>query len=240
MTPETAERLLALNRAFYDRVADSFARTRAAPQPGFAAAAAWLPTGRLTVLDAGCGEGRFGRFLAAQGRLGAYVGLDMAGDLLRHARRAWPAEGPPARFLQRDLLDEACFRDLPPSAVVVCLAVLQHIPGVARRAALLSALGRQVRPGGGVLLSTWQFADAPRQRRKIAPWALAGLADGDVEPGDYLLTWQGDPQALRYVARIDETALAALAADAGLRLQDTLRADGREGDLNLYAWLTPL
>jgi SAM-dependent methyltransferase len=238
VTPETANHLLALNRRFYARAAESFARTRATAQPGFAQVVDWLPTGRLAVLDAGCGEGRFGRFLAAAERLAAYIGLDGDRRLLQRAARTWPAGAPAARFVQRDLALPAALQGLPPADLVVCLATLQHIPGVANRRALLQALGRQLQPGGTLLLSTWQFPTSARQRRKEVDWALAGLSAADVEPGDALLTWQGDRQQLRYVAAIDEPALRDLSAAAGLTLSQSLRADGREGDLNLYARLT--
>ena len=91
-------------------------------------------------------------------------------------------------------------------------------------------------PGGTVILSTWQFLDSPRQRRKIRPWSEAGVAEQAVEAGDHLLTWKGG-EPLRYVRHIDRDEIAALAAAAGLTVVDTFRADGREGNLNLYAAL---
>jgi hypothetical protein len=43
--------------------------------------------------------------------------------------------------------------------------------------------------------------------------------------------------ALRYVHQLDLDEVRTLAADAGLRLLDTFRADGKEGNLNLFALL---
>jgi hypothetical protein len=88
---------------------------------------------------------------------------------------------------------------------------------------------------GRIFLSNWQFAHSARQRRKIVIWEEVGLQPDDVEPGDYLLTWQRDGRGLRYVHLIDDEETAALAAEASLRVVAMYRSDGREGDLNLYS-----
>jgi hypothetical protein len=85
-----------------------------------------------------------------------------------------------------------------------------------------------------LILSTWQFLDADRLRARILPWTTVGLRPEDVEAGDYLLAWGEGAAGHRYCAAIDEPELCALAAKAGLARVDTFRADGKEGNLNLY------
>jgi hypothetical protein len=79
-----------------------------------------------------------------------------------------------------------------------------------------------------------------RQRKKITDWREVGLQPEQLEANDYLLTWNRGGRGLRYVNYIDEPEMQALSREAGLRLLATFRADGREGNLNLYSLLEPL
>ena len=232
MDSEIVSRLRALNSAFYEKLAAPFAQTRARPQPGFFLLLDHLPQPCRRLLDVGCGEGRFGRFLREHAAVEAYVGVDFSPELLAKAQEE--AEG---RFLMRDLTRPGCLEGVGEFPVVACLAVLQHIPGRANRLSLLQEMADHLLPSGRLFLSTWQFLDSERQRRKIAPWEAVDLAPEQVEAGDYLLTWQRSGFGLRYVCYINRAEMEALATEAGLVVIDQFRRDGREGDLNLYAIL---
>jgi SAM-dependent methyltransferase len=229
MTPEAAQKLLSLNREFYAALADPFAATRETPQPGFDRLLAALPRTPCDVLDVGCGNGRFGHYLQQQNALNHYVGIDFSAELLAHA--ALRVQGD---YFQRDLSFPGCLNDLVVYDVVACLAVLQHIPGYVNRLRLLYEMKERVGENGRIFISTWQFMNSERQQRKLRDWSEIGLSAADVEPNDYLLTWQRDGFGLRYVCFVDETEMAKLAQDAGLKLVDQFRSDGKEGNLNLY------
>lgn len=233
MREAISDRLLALNRAFYQTFAGPFARTRANPQPGFSLLMPFFPEHCVTVLDVGCGEGRFGRFLADLRSDLMYVGVDFSSELLQYAAAALPD----ATFLQRDISDPGNLDDLGPFDLVASLALLQHIPGRSNRIRALEEMGGRLKPDGRLVLSTWQFMQSPRQRRKVVPWSTIGLSDDKLERNDYLLDWRSGGTGLRYVAYIDESELAALAHEASLSILETFRSDGREGNLNLYAIL---
>lgn len=237
MDEGTAARLLALNRRFYDQLADPFAESRQRPQPGFDRLLAHMPQPCDCVLDVGCGEGRFGRFLADAGFDGCYRGVDFSEKLLASAAANLPAQLDSA-FQVRNLAAEGALDGLGSYSVVASLAVLQHIPGRASRVRLLREMGAHLEPDGRLFLSTWQFLDNPRQQRKVVPWTEAGIDEAVLETGDYLLTWRSGGYGLRYVAYIDAAETERLAAEAGLRLIANFRSDGREGDLNLYTVLS--
>ena len=230
MEPQTAQRLLDLNRDFYSGFAGSFAQTRAAPQPGFTRLLDFLPDPCHTVVDIGCGNGRFGLFLQSNDREISYTGVDFTDDLLQMAAAAITGT-----FLTRDISRPGFLQEQGQFDLGVCLATLQHIPGKANRVTVLREMADHLVENGRIFLSNWQFAHSARQRRKIVTWEEVGLQPDDVEPGDYLLTWQRDGRGLRYVHLIDDEETAALAAEASLRVVAMYRSDGREGDLNLYS-----
>jgi len=232
MDSKVVDRLRALNRAFYEKLAAPFAQTRSRPQPGFSLLLDHLPRPCPRLLDVGCGEGRFGRFVQERAAVDEYVGVDFSPKLLARAEEV--IEG---SFLVRDLTRTGCLEGVGDFPAVACLAVLQHIPGRENRVRLLQEMADHLLPDGRIFLSTWQFLDSERQRRKIAPWGAADLSPEQVEADDYLLTWQRSGFGLRYVCYIDSVDTAALAEEAGLAVAEQFRSDGREGNLNLYTIL---
>ncbi len=239
MDAKTRTALADLNRAFYARFAGDFARTRQSWPPGFQGILPYLASS-FNVLDLGCGNGRLLLFLAEQGWRGRYLGVDSSDSLLAIARaRARALAGIEAEFRLGDLLVPgwpAVLAGFSPDAAAA-LAVLHHIPGADDRAAFVAATGRILPPGGHLVLSTWQFLSSPRLRSHILPWPAAGLSAADVDPGDYLLSWGQGAAGRRYCAAIGEAEISLLAAQAGLDVVSTFRADGHEGNLNLYAIL---
>ena len=239
MRPDIRRRLIALNRTFYRRFAGAFSTTRFGAHPGYERLLPYVPT-RAVVIDLGCGNGRLVRFLAARGRCGEYWGVDVSLPLLAIAREAtrhlpcWQT-----RFLALDLAEPGWAALLPQETfdVAFALAVLHHIPGQTYRQAFVTEMARLVRPGGHAILSTWRFLHNARMRRKIVPWETISLRAEEVEAGDYLLDWKKEGIGYRYVHHVTEEEMARLATQAGLHVVEMFHADGREGDLSLYAVL---
>ncbi len=233
MIPEIAQKLRDLNQQFYSALADPFAASRATPQPGFALLWEWVPPAARTLLDVGCGNGRFAQFLFNHQAITQATGVDFSTDLLAKARQLVPQ----ATFLPRDMTRPGFLAGLGQFDVVACLAAMQHVPGHANRVALLREMGDHLAENGRIFLANWQFMSSPRQRRKVRDWTEAGLTDADVEPNDYLLTWQRSGFGLRYVCQIDAAETAVLAQKAGLHILHQFRSDGKEGNLSLYTIL---
>lgn len=230
MKPEIIEKLLNLNQQFYDTIAESFAESRQSPMQGFYDMLNYLPKPTVSLLDVGCGNGRYGHFMQGQGVLNGYAAVDFSIELLNFAREMVPD----GTFFQRDMSQPHFLDGLGKYDVVACLAAMHHLPGRANRVQLLRSLKGCVRENGLVFLANWQFTDSERQRRKIMDWSEIGLSEEDVEPGDYLLKWQRGQLALRYACMVDEAETARLAAEAGLTITAQFRNDGKEGNLSLY------
>jgi len=52
---------------------------------------------------------------------------------------------------------------------ILLLAVLHHIPGGDVRARIMRQMRELLAPQGCVIVSTWQFMDNERMRKKIVP-----------------------------------------------------------------------
>jgi tRNA (uracil-5-)-methyltransferase TRM9 len=244
MDDATRARLLELNRDFYAQVARPFDETRQARTPGKLRLVEWIGARQspepVRILDVGCGNGRLALMLDDCGRAIDYVGVDGEPQLLTAARHA--AAGLAhvrTRFVLADLAQEAWWGELPTGYfhVVTCLATLQHMPGYALRQRLVADLAKLAAAGGVVVVSAWQFLESERLRGRRLDWTVVGIDEAATEPGDALLPWKQGVYAVRYVHQIDAVEMARLAAAGGLQMLDHYRADGREGNLNLYAML---
>jgi len=242
MRPAVQTQLLDLNRRFYATVAVEFDRTRQGLPEGMLTLAqvlhARLPA-PARLLDAGCGNGRFARALAQEHVTGAYLGIDADARLLDlAATQTADLPGLACQFATVDLAQpDWTVAASAPYDAVACLAVLHHFPGHDLRRRILTELAMLLAPGGRLALSTWQFFGNPRFDQRLLPWEEVGLTAADVEPGDALLPWNQGEHAVRYVHYLDLAEVERLAADCGLTVIESFRADGKEGNLNLFVVL---
>jgi tRNA (uracil-5-)-methyltransferase TRM9 len=232
MDEATIQRLNAINRAFYETTAAEFDATRGQSWPGWDRILPSLKT-PLSVLDIGCGNGRFGLFLREhlKGPI-HYTGLDNNPALLEAARQALASQNEMTASLHLyDLLNDP----LPDDTfdLVVLFGVLHHIPGRTTRERILRDLAARVAPDGILAVAAWCFYEFPRFRERIVPWP----DDITVEAHDYLLDWRRGERAYRYCHYVDENEYAALMAVTGLKILETYRADGFTGTVNSYTLL---
>ncbi len=246
MQDAVAERLIALNKQFYQALAEPFSASRARPQAGVLRVLEQVPT-QASILDLGCGNGVLAAELARRAHSGRYLGLDFSADLLAAACER--ASSLDAAFAQADLTRPDWAEGIEGGFdFIFAFAVLHHIPGRERRLSflkqahgLLARGGFETRPykTGRMALSNWQFLSSPRLRARLQPWAAIGLQPADVDPGDYLLDWRAGGSGLRYAHQFSAEELAALAAEAGFTVQESFLSDGQGGKLGLYQWWVP-
>lgn len=126
------------------------------------------PLKGLRILDVGCGGGLVSEPLA---RLGAAVtGIDPTVDSIAVARRH--AEGQGLSIDYRTASVEELEAQGLSFDAVTCMEVIEHVPD---QAAFVRSLGRLVRPGGAVVMSTLN--------RTLKSYALAIVA------AEYVLGW---------------------------------------------------
>ncbi|MCA1899737.1 MAG: class I SAM-dependent methyltransferase [Chloroflexi bacterium] len=242
MDEVAVNRLLAINREFYDRFGSRFAATRRRLQPGVKEILNSIREDE-SVLDLGCGNGNFLRELARRGHKAPLLGVDFSLPLLREAESS-----PGVRFLALDLSKLSAAGVPSPIAgkwsLITCFATLHHIPSTEIRLNILKTVRKLLREDGRFILSNWQFLNSAKLRTRIQPWERVGLTAGDVDEGDYLLDWRSGGEGLRYAHQFSAQELSALAKQAGMKVAASFFSDGASGDLGLYqVWVcneTPL
>lgn len=125
-----------------------------------------------------------------------------------------------------------------PFDLVVSFGFLHHIPSFdLRQRFLLEALS-QVKPGGYLVVSFWQFLNDPAKRAKIEQTHAEALAffKGSLEPNDCFLGWKNEPDNYRYCHHFSneeiDRIIVALAPHA--TVVESFSADGKPGNLNRY------
>lgn len=203
MTCATVRALCQLNTEFYERNAASFSQTRAAPWEGWRRcmaacgfddsdeAALGQPENAQTadsVLDIACGNLRFEAFLAnAYPHIDwSFFAVDNCEPLVASGQEDIAKK---VHFTCEDIVSNL-LEGLPaaepanipalaaatPFDLVVSFGFLHHIPSFdLRRQFLLEALS-QVKPGGYLVVSFWQFLNDPAKRAKIEQTHVEALA----------------------------------------------------------------
>lgn len=252
MRPTTAQQLLQINRRFYRRFSEPFARTRNRPWPGWSRVVdlyrnrPGLEAETLKFLDLGCGNGRawpfFSRRFDGQIRI---VGLDSSLDLLLSARRASSASRVRGVAALADLYAPEGF---PVHAdqfdLTVAFGMLHHIPSREGRLRIMQTALETLRSGGILAVTFWRRSVLSRKR--VLAWeeyrrlAQRPLDRDDLDTGDVLLAWgpeaaPPDTTAVRYCHLFDDDEVRAIAdAVRGSEIVDRYVSDGPGGTDNWY------
>lgn len=251
MNQQTRSLLKNISDEFYRNHANSFSQTRSYPWLGWSKLVDHLRKYQLIgnkglrVLDLGCGNGRFLKFMIDQDiQFHSYVGLDNNLDLLNLAKNRFNQSGVNWEYgdiLNYDLTElnksESGF-DL-----IVVFGLLHHVPGYEHRLHLIQRLFQVKNDSGLLALSLWQPQLSVRFKRLAISWDRYNKARNqdlkinvdDLEVGDYLLKWQGSADFPRYIHVFEESEINRFKHDLGQHeLVTEYEADGKEGRLNHY------
>ncbi len=232
MNSAATERLLKLNHEFYNRFGESFSATRQRLQPGVRKILETIPDD-VSVLDLGCGNGNFLRELSMRGHKAALLGVDFSLPLLRDAESAPGVEFREADLSQLSGISEQLL--IPGNcSLITAFATLHHIPSTEIRLDILKTVKKLLKPNGKFILSNWQFLNSKKLTARIQPWSRVGLADEDLDAGDYLLDWRSGGEGLRYAHQFSADELLGLAEQTEMRVIDSFLSDGDGGKLGLY------
>ena len=237
-----------MNKAFYDKVHDSFSDTRQSSWPGWKKLASVLRANdipHVNCVDLGCGNMRFADFLSNQESLElcSYLGVDSCKELVPKNRRG--------NFLAADiigaLVESADSTNhvgkdfhLKEANLVSCFGVMHHVPTPELRSAFLNWVLESMRPGALAAISFWHFMEDERIAKKAT--SITKSSPVSLQDGDYLLGWKETEGVHRLCHNFSKTELDALVEDISHQANciARYRADGKGGQLNTYLVLQRL
>ena len=254
ISASTAERLSRITSEFYALQAQSFSATRQTPWQGWRQCLDAMPQllagEKPSVLDIGCGNLRFARFLCDEAGIfpATYFAVDNCKPLVESDNTgAYVSE---LAYIELDviksLLDGTLSSRLitPPCDLVVAFGFLHHVPGAEKRLQLLRTLLEKAKPGGFVCVSFWQFMNSQKLAAKAQETTAQGLRAlgidaSELEGHDYLIGWQDKENTWRYCHHFSQEELDELLASLGsdVHVCAQFSADGKENNLNRYVIL---
>lgn len=244
MENSVIEKLVALNREFYQTFTSSFSSTRSQVQAGVKQIAAHFPKDS-NILDMGCGNGNLMQVLQEHDFRGTYAGVDFSENLIRECQRNYQVLSNQSAFQTKFAIFDLVLADWNAFPIkmdwnVICaFAVFHHIPGKQKRSAIFRHIHSLLKPESEFIFSVWQPQNSSRLAKRFLLWDQVGLQDTDVEEGDYVLDWKAEQSStnkigFRYVHIFNEQELKNLAAETGFSLSRSFYSDGKEGNIGLY------
>ena len=189
-TPEEIKLINSTTSEFYKTVSESFSNTRQHEWEGWEKCLEYFKDGDK-VLDLGCGNRRFTKFLEKNN-------LDVEVD--NYDNFAWDDE-----VKQVDIIDSLLKDNLNLDSydVAVCFGVMHHIPTTELREKLLKELTKSK----VAIVSFWQFEKDERifnKAKKTTKLVQEKLGLKNLEAGDYFLGWQDRSDVFRFCHNFSE------------------------------------
>ncbi len=254
ISASTAEQLSRITSEFYAQQVQSFSATRQAPWQGWQKCLEVMPQllagEKPSVLDVGCGNLRFARFLYDEAGIvpAKYFAVDNCKPLVESGNT--DAHVHELSFIELDVIKSLLDGTLPseltvPSCdLVVAFGFLHHVPGAEKRLQLLRTLLEKAKPGGYVCVSFWQFMNSQKlavkaQETTVQGLRALGIDASELEEHDYLIGWQDKANTWRYCHHFSQKELDELLASLGsdVLVCAQFSADGKDNNLNRYVIL---
>lgn len=165
-----------------------------------------------SVLDLGCGNGRLSELFV--GKKYNYLGADISEELIKIAKLKYSA----AKFVQLSDPLKLPFDDNS-FEIVYCLAVIHHIPGKEYRNAFLTEISRVLKPGGKLILTSWNMWKRPGNLGNVIKHKLkySGFDLRDI----FYPFMDGDKIIQRYIHCFTKSELELTVKRAGLNIMES-------------------
>lgn len=185
-----------LNKEFYEKHNESFDKSRSYGfWTGFEEILKFIPE-NLKILDLGCGNGRFLKFLLEKNyNINSYLGIDNSKEFIGKNSENYPNHS----FKVLDVISEV--EKLSANySLITAFGITHHLPSQDFRNQWFKYIGSLTSKGGFLILSFWNF-DTNKATN------IPDLKNYLLEKGDYFLGWKEDYSILRYCHYFDEAEI---------------------------------
>jgi SAM-dependent methyltransferase len=258
MKTQKANLVNSLNQKFYKQIANHFHSSRSHSWDGWFSVWDFLESNlliylnskksdlvqderkKLSILDIGCGNGRFYSFLKEKFVEDFnYLGVDSDLDLLNYASQNYPE----IDFKLVDIFDKDWKIPTTKFDIIALFGVMHHLPDLETREKLFKKIAELLKNNGIFVCTTWNFDQYCSQSildldLEIAQKTLLefDLKKADFQTGDFLLDWKRGETAVRFAHSYDTAEMEILIKNTNFKLLKTFVADGSEKKVNTY-WI---
>lgn len=211
------EALLSPIKESFDTIAEDFSHSRGHPWPEFGIFKHCIPD-HVSILDVGCGNGRFLQYLLDQKKTVDYTGLDFSKKMIEIARKRFPQ----AEFMVESMTDFELEKRFDR---IVAIASLHHVPTRRLRRAVLDRLQKHLKDDGLLIISVWNLW----QWRYIGPLLKGFLSSVFTffckDPRDVIIPFGPNKVPRFYHAFLRSELRHALLA-VGFLIEDEIKSTG--------------
>ena len=208
MNQKQAQKIIEDTRIGYDNITDHFKETRTKFWADAELFEQFVPY-KGTVLDLGCGSGRFAPYVLK--KKADYIGMDQSEAIIEAAKNQHALAG--AKFVVGNVIDIPCKADY--FDAVFYLATLHHIPSKKLQQQAIAEMFRVLKPGGTGIITTWNL-HANYYKRRLK------LTEEDLKKADLTIPWfdsRGKLLMNRFVHVFVRDELVVLLKDAGFKIK---------------------
>lgn len=183
MREKKAKKVLDHVKATYGNIAESFSSTRHYIGREFTTFLPFLQNAKK-VLDLGCGNGRFVRFLKKERLKASYIGIDNAKAFLEICKKEFPNY----QFQEGDQLNIPL--DDKSVDLILNIRAFHHLPSKKHRLEALEEMHRVLDDKGIVIISVWNLWQLKYWKQLLSAIIRSIISFGSYAYNDTFIPWQ--------------------------------------------------